>query len=65
MQELVSTSSLRYFEDLNLQSEIKIELEKTEQREDEEYNTQSKRPKLGRLPSFIPLSPDEKCKERN
>jgi hypothetical protein len=57
--DLVSIPSLRYFEDANLQKENEIQLEKNEDREEageEESTCRRKRPQLGELPSFIPLS---------
>lgn len=63
--EPVSSSSLRYFEDVNLQKEKDMQqsenIKKSEDcpsEEEEKVNLLRKRPKLGRLPSFIPLTFD-------
>ncbi|KAG8327734.1 hypothetical protein J6590_012782 [Homalodisca vitripennis] len=71
--EKVSHSNLRYFEDVNLQKENEIQLtenlEKTVKdnfEEDEERSHPFKnRPRLGSLPSFIPLSFDDSIIEDN
>lgn len=68
--EVVSNSNLRYFDDVNLQKEIKQEQEEEEghkQSEEERISEEEdrrpfrNRPKLGQLPSFIPFSDDGFC----
>lgn len=67
--EVVSNSNLRYFDDVNLQKEIKQEQEEKGHKQSEEECISEEedrrpfrnRPKLGRLPSFIPFSDDGFC----
>lgn len=60
--ETVSKPSLRYFEDVSLKKENEICLKeeqeeyKDDSEETEEVTRPKKRPQLGELPSFIPLS---------
>lgn len=66
---MVSNSNLRYFDDVNLQKEIKQEPEEEGHKQSEEECLSEEedrrlfrnRPKLGRLPSFIPLADDGFC----
>lgn len=65
--EVVSNPNVRYFDNVNLQEEIKQKQEEDPKQlveesileEEEDGILFRNRPKLGRLPSFIPLTDDD------
>lgn len=65
--EVVSNANVRYFEDASMKKENDVKLEKDEKEEEnlpsDEERIHPKRPRLGRLPSFIPLSFDKSFSE--
>lgn len=61
--EVVSNTNLRYFEDTSMKKEDKSNEKKEANTSNGEEIIHPKRPRLGRLPSFIPLSFDKSFSE--